>query len=195
MNKTQKTVRLGDFVENPDNPRKISDEAFARLVEKLKRVPEGLCAMRIAYMTDHPAGRRVVLSGNTRLRALKRIRGENGEAPTAWFQDITSMTEEQRRKFIVAANKSDGEWDLDALLEQYDADELAAVGLDDLIEKTTGSAAPSAADDEDIAKEATLKDFVKVHFLVSVPIAQVGDFVGLIDNLKKKGAEVDEQAN
>lgn len=160
MNKTQKTVRLGDFVENPDNPRKISDEAFARLVEK-----------------------------------LKRIRGENGEAPTAWFQDITSMTEEQRRKFIVAANKSDGEWDLDALLEQYDADELAAVGLDDLIEKTTGSAAPSAADDEDIAKEATLKDFVKVHFLVSVPIAQVGDFVGLIDNLKKKGAEVDEQAN
>lgn len=195
MSKPQKTVRLGDFVENPDNPRKISDEAFARLVEKLKRVPEGLCAMRIAYVTDHPAGRRVVLSGNTRLRALKRIRGENGEAPAAWFEDITSMTKEQRREFIVAANKSDGEWDLDRLLEQYGADELAAVGLDDLIKKTTGSAAPSAADDEDIAKEATLKDFVKVHFLVSVPIAQVGDFVGLIDDLKKKGAEVDEQAN
>lgn len=195
MSKPQKTVRLGDFVENPDNPRKISGEAFARLVEKLKRVPEGLCAMRIAYVTDHPAGRRVVLSGNTRLRALKRIRGENGEAPAAWFEDITSMTKEQRREFIVAANKSDGEWDLDRLLEQYGTDELAAVGLDDLIEKTTGSAAPSAADDDDIAKEATLKDFVKVHFLVSVPIAQVGDFVGLIDDLKKKGAEVDEQAN
>lgn len=27
MSKQQKTVRLGDFVENPDNPRKISGEA------------------------------------------------------------------------------------------------------------------------------------------------------------------------
>ena len=133
MSKPQKTVRLGDFVENPDNPRTISDEAFARLVEKLKAVPDGLTAMRIAYVTDHPAGARVVLSGNTRLRALKKIRGANGEAPAEWFQDITSMTEEQRRKFIVAANKSDGEWDLDRLLEQYGADELGELGLSDLI--------------------------------------------------------------
>lgn len=195
MNKTKKTVRLGDFVENPDNPRKISGEAFARLVEKLKRVPEGLCAMRIAYVTDHPAGRRVVLSGNTRLRALKRIRGENGEAPAAWFEDITSMTKEQRREFIVAANKTDGEWDLDRLLEQYGADELGELGLADLIEKANDAADKPGEDDDDIATEATLRDFVEVHFLVSVPIARVGDFVGIIDELKKKGAEVDEQAN
>lgn len=195
MSKPQKTVRLGDFVENPDNPRKISSEAFARLVEKLKRVPEGLCAMRIAYVTDHPAGRRVVLSGNTRLRALKRIRGENGEAPAAWFEDITSMTKEQRREFIVAANKSDGEWDLDRLLEQYGADELGELGLSDLIEKANDAADKPGEDDDDIATEATLRDFVEMHFLVSVPIAHVGDFVGIIDELKKKGAAVDEQAN
>ena len=191
------TVRLGDFVENPDNPRKISGEAFARLVEKLKRVPEGLCAMRIAYVTDHPAGRRVVLSGNTRLRALKRIRGENGEAPAAWLQDITPMTEEQRREFIVAANKSDGEWDLDRLLEQYDADELGELGLSDLIDKTLepNGSGVAATNDEKVTEEKDVKNFVRAHFLVSVPISRVGDFVGLIEALKAKGADVDEQQN
>lgn len=191
------TVRLGDFVENPDNPRTISDEAFARLVEKLKAVPDGLTAMRIAYVTDHPAGARVVLSGNTRRRALKKIRGANGEAPAEWFQDITSMTEEQRRKFIVAANKSDGEWDLDALLEQYDADELGELGLSDLIDKTLepNGSGDAATKDEKVTEEEDVKNFVRAHFLVSVPISRVGDFVGLIAALKAKGADVDEQQN
>ena len=74
-------MRLADFVENPDNPQTVTDRAFDRLVAKLERVPAGLTAKRIAYVTDHPAGKFVVLSGNKRLRALRRIHGDDFAAP------------------------------------------------------------------------------------------------------------------
>lgn len=134
-NGKDEVVRLADFVENPDNPRKIDAEAFQRLCDKLSKVPEGLTAMRIAYVTDHSAGRFVVISGNTRLRALKTLRGEDGTAPAAWFQDVTDMDEEQRRAFIVAANNSDGDWDVERLLSQYDKDELGELLNADTLDK------------------------------------------------------------
>lgn len=41
-------VKLDFFVENPDNPQTTTDEKMARLVGKLRRVPEGLAAIRVA---------------------------------------------------------------------------------------------------------------------------------------------------
>ena len=129
--KTQKqksTVKLSDFIENPDNPSTATDEEIRRLAGKLKRVPLGLTAMRIAYVTDRTdaglAGKRVVISGNKRLRCLKAAFGEDGECPAEWFADVTAMSEAERHEFIVSANVSDGSWDLDKLLAQYDRAEL-----------------------------------------------------------------------
>ena len=82
MTDTQKTVSLADFRENPDNPSKASEEEIERLAGKLKRVPLGLTAIRIAYVTDK--GGKMVISGNKRLRVLKRIYGESGEIPAEW---------------------------------------------------------------------------------------------------------------
>lgn len=112
-----KTVRLSDFTENPDNPSTATDEAFARLVEKLRRVPEGLAAQRIAYVTDHPAGKCVVIAGNKRLRALKIIRGVDGFAPAEWFEDVTAMSPEERREFVVVSNVNEGKWVAQMLVE------------------------------------------------------------------------------
>lgn len=126
-------VRLSDFVENPENPQTVTDEAFARLVEKLKRVPEGLTAKRIAYVTDHPAGRFVVLSGNKRLRALKKLHGKDGEVPSEWFEDVSRMTEAQRREFVVTENVVEGEWVASLLVSMFTKDELARlVGDEDV---------------------------------------------------------------
>lgn len=119
-----KEYKLSEFVENPDNPQTVTDEAFARLVEKIRKNPDGLRANRIAFVTDHPAGKRVVLSGNKRLRALKKIRGESAAAPAEWFQDITAMSEDERREFLVNSNICEGDWDVDKLLQQFDRDEL-----------------------------------------------------------------------
>lgn len=128
-----KEYNLAELVENPDNPQTVTDEAFERLVEKIRKNPDGLRANRIAFVTDHPAGKFVVLSGNKRLRALKRILGENGKAPAEWFQDITSMTESERREFLVNANICEGDWDVSKLLEQYERDELVGLmGADDV---------------------------------------------------------------
>ena len=124
MSEKIKEVKLFEFVENPDNPQTVTDRAFERLVGKLKRVPAGLTAKRIGYVTDHPAGKYVVLSGNKRLRALKVLRGTDGTAPAEWFQDITEMSEDQRREFIVAANICEGKWVAELLLAIVPKDEL-----------------------------------------------------------------------
>ena len=123
-------LRLGDFVENPDNPQTISDRAFDRLIGKLKRIPHGLMAKRIAYVTDHAAGKYVVLSGNKRLRALKQIYGDDYEPPADWFQDITSMSEDQRREYIVTANVAFGDWVASMLGAMFSKDELSQL-MDD----------------------------------------------------------------
>lgn len=136
MKKSQNiTVKLGEFVENPDNPSVASDEDIARLAGKLKRVPLGLTAMRIAYVADAIEGKRMVISGNKRLRVLKQAYGENGEVPSEWFADVTAMSEAERHEFIVTANVSDGEWDVDKLLAQYDKSELGELMPSEDLEK------------------------------------------------------------
>ena len=133
MKHGDKMVTLGNFVENPDNPSIASDADIERLAGKLKRVPLGLTAMRIAYVTDRPdfKGKSVVISGNKRLRVLKRAYGENGTVPADWFADVTAMSEAERHEFIVTANVSDGAWDVDKLLAQYDRSELGELMPED----------------------------------------------------------------
>lgn len=133
IEKQEKTVCLAAFREDPANVSEATEEEIQRLAGKLKRVPLGLTAMRIAYVTDAPGGGCMVLSGNKRLRCLKAAFGENGNVPAAWFQDITAMSAEERHEFRLNANISDGHWNVEKLLAQYGTDELSAAGLDDLI--------------------------------------------------------------
>ena len=64
-------MKLKELRENPNNPSYATKEELNRLAGKLKRVPLGLTAMRIAYVTDDPDGGKMVVSGNKRLRVLK----------------------------------------------------------------------------------------------------------------------------
>lgn len=125
------TINLSAFAENPDNPSTASDDAIARLMKKLRKVPDGLKASRIAYVTDYVTRKGVsmsqwlvVLSGNKRLRALKEIYGENADVPADWFQDVTPMPLAARREFIVNMNVVEGEWVASLLMQQYSRDEL-----------------------------------------------------------------------
>lgn len=124
-------MRLSDFVENPDNPQTITDRAFDRLIEKVERIPIGLTAKRIAYVTDNAAGKYVVLSGNKRLRVLKRLYGDDAEVSADWFQDITSMSKDQRDEFIVTANVVEGKWIASMLVSMFPKDELLRL-MDDV---------------------------------------------------------------
>lgn len=108
--------------------------------------------MRIAYVTDDPGGGKMVISGNKRLRVLKRAYGDDGELPDDYFQDVTAMSEAERHEFIVTANVSDGEWDLDKLLEQYDRPELNDLMGEDSINELLNSLTPTRDDDEGKSK-------------------------------------------
>jgi len=187
-------IHLSKFVENPDNPSVATDEAFARLVEKLRRVPNALAANRIAYITDDPRfpGKLLVISGNKRLRALRQILGEDGSIPLEWTEDITPMTTEQRRIFLVAANVNEGEWDRDLLKELYSAEELAPLlgeaALDQALAtvESSVSADSPAADAEMVELAITLPeaDYRRAYIaLVSINEDISKAFMELIDGL------------
>ena len=138
-------IPLASFVENPDNPSQATDEAFARLVDKIRRVPQGLAANRLAYVTDDPRfpGLKMVLSGNKRLRALRAIYGEDASIPAGWTEDITPMTTEQRRIYLVSANVVEGEWDAELMRELYTEDELAPLMGEAALADLMAAASPS----------------------------------------------------
>ena len=149
-NEQKATVRLSLFREDPDNVSEATDEEIRRLAGKLKRVPMGLTAMRIAYVTDAPGGGCMVISGNKRLRCLKAAYGEDGEVPAEWFQDVTSMSEAERHEFRLNANVSDGHFNLDKLLAQYGAEELTEAGLAELLESVPEEEKQGEADPDDV---------------------------------------------
>ena len=155
-------MKLSELVENPDNPQEVTDAAFEKIVRLVEKNPIGLTADRIAYVTDHAAGKRVVLSGNKRLRALKKVYGENAEVPDEWFQDITSMSEDQRNEFIVDANVNDGKFVTSKLLAMYDRERLeewvSADRIGDLIAvvESSPSAPASASADGEAAETVKL---------------------------------------
>ena len=181
-----RTVRLGKFREDPDNLSAATDEEIARLAGKLKRVPLGLTAMRIAYVTDAPGGGCMVVSGNKRLRCLKAAYGEDGEVPAEWFQDITAMSEAERHEFRLNANISDGHFDLDKLLAQYDTAELSEAGLDELLEEVADESGEEAAGLNDIYS----KNIEAPHYEITGECPTVSE---LVDKTKadELSAEID----
>jgi DNA modification methylase len=104
--------------ENPDNPRTITDAKFQQLIESVKNFPQMLEARPIAFKTGY-----VVLGGNMRLRACKAA-----GLKQVWAIDLSGLTEEQQREFIIKDNVGYGAWDWEAI--QADWPEAEEWGLD-----------------------------------------------------------------
>lgn len=128
-------VKLSEFVENPDNPQTVTDEAFADLVESVRRDEAMLAANRIAFATDYVSpisgvnhsGVKIVIAGNKRLRALKKIKGEDALVPAEWFFDLTPLGIEARRRWLVRSNVQTGDWETELLMKLYSTDELKSL--------------------------------------------------------------------
>ncbi len=104
---------------NPNNPRVIRDEKFKKLVKSIKEFPEMLEARPVVVNPDM-----VVLGGNMRLKALREAGVE--EAPVY----VASWDEVKQRQFIIKDNVGFGEWDWDALANEWNEEELQEWGLD-----------------------------------------------------------------
>lgn len=105
---------------NPSNPRNISEEAFQKLVQSIKDFPEMLQIRPIVIDKNF-----IILGGNMRFKAAV----EAGLEIVPVIQ-VTNWTDKKKKEFIIKDNISGGEWDLEALLNEWDAADLEEWGLD-----------------------------------------------------------------
>ena len=70
----------------------------------------------------------VVLGGNMRLTALKHLGYK--EVPDAWVKRADELTEDEKKRFIIADNVGFGDWDYEALANEWDTEQLSDWGLD-----------------------------------------------------------------
>jgi DNA modification methylase len=119
MMKTE-IVKIGDVKINPNNPRLIKDDKFAKLVQSIKDLPQMLDIRPIVVNSDM-----VVLGGNMRLKACK-------EAGLKQVPIIIAdnLTEDQQREFLIKDNVSGGEWDWQMIANDWDTWQLEEWGLD-----------------------------------------------------------------
>ena len=113
-------TKISDIKFNPNNPRLIKDDKFAKLVKSIKEFPEMLNIRPIVVNKDM-----IILGGNMRFKACKEAGLK--EIPVIIADNLT---EEQEREFLIKDNTSGGEWDFEMLANEWDAEQLEEWGLD-----------------------------------------------------------------
>ena len=116
-------MKLSEIKANPNNPRVIKDDKFAKLVKSIKEFPKMMELRPMVINTDN-----IVLGGNMRLKALKELGYK--EIPDTWVKRAEDLTDEEQRRFIIADNVGFGEHDWEMLANEWDVEELEEWGLD-----------------------------------------------------------------
>lgn len=112
-----------DLHNLPENPRSISPKGMKRLVESIKI--NGFYEHRPLAIVERD-GLLVVLDGNQRLKAAKKLRLK--EVPTVLYIDTTP---EDEREIILRGNINNGEWDQNILKTEdiFQGIDYDAIGL------------------------------------------------------------------
>lgn len=113
-------ISISKIKANPNNPRIIKDDKFAKLVKSIQEFPKMLELRPIVVNDDM-----IVLGGNMRLKACKEAGLK--EVPVIKASDLT---EEQQKEFIIKDNVGFGEWDWNDLANNWEAEKLEEWGLD-----------------------------------------------------------------
>lgn len=115
--------KLTELKELPNNPRKITKEALETLKKSIKHNPDYFEARPI-ILSDR-TGELVIIAGNQRYKAAKELGLD--QAPTV---TLKHLTEEREREIIIRDNVSNGDWDWDALANEWDEIQLVNWGLE-----------------------------------------------------------------
>ncbi len=113
-------ISISKIKANPNNPRIIKDDKFAKLVKSIQEFPKMLELRPIVVNDDM-----IVLGGNMRLKACKEAGLK--EVPII---KASELTEEQQKEFIIKDNVGFGEWDWNDLANNWEAEKLEEWGLD-----------------------------------------------------------------
>lgn len=144
-------MKLTDIKYNSKNPKIIKKDKFFKLVNSILEFPKMMELRPMVYDEEN-----IVQGGNMRSKALLHIKSEGkekalkhlesvgksknisffeslflkGEIPDNWTKKACDLTEEEKRRFVIADNIGFGEWDWDALANEWDSGKLDDCGLD-----------------------------------------------------------------
>ena len=122
LNQQKILMKLKDIKANPNNPRVLRDDKFAKLKQSISEFPKML-SLRPMVIDEN----NMILGGNMRLRALQDL--GYTEIDDAWVKRSSDLTEEEKQRFIIADNVAFGEWDWDTLANDWDAEQLSDWGF------------------------------------------------------------------
>jgi site-specific DNA-methyltransferase (adenine-specific) len=111
---------ITEIKPNPNNPRLIKDHKFKQLVKSIQDFPQMLELRPIVIDENN-----MVLGGNMRLKAC--LEAGLTDVPVI---HANNLSEEKKKEFIVKDNVGYGEWDWDALANEWDTELLTEWGLD-----------------------------------------------------------------
>lgn len=193
-------MKLSALKTNPNNPRLIKDDKFFKLVNSILEFPK---MMELRPMVCDEEN--IIQGGNMRSKALLHIKSEgkekalkhlesvgkpenislfeslflNGEIPDNWAKKACDLTEEEKRRFVIADNIGFGKWDNDILTNEWDSEELEAWGMDlpvsiEELEKYSGSDEKFEADMKNLndsnCQLPIVPDFFESHECFIIPI-------------------------
>ena len=110
------TRKLNELSKWNKNPRKITKKQAEQLAQSIGKF--GLC-QPIVVNADG-----TIIGGHQRFAILKKLRYESVDVT---FPDC-QLTEEEASELALRLNKNGGEWDYDILANQFDVEDLLAVG-------------------------------------------------------------------
>jgi hypothetical protein len=137
-------VKTKDIIPNENNPRILKDDKFKKLIQSIKDFPEMLEIRPIVVNNEM-----MILGGNMRLKAIQEIGIK--EVPIIKAENLT---EQQQREFLIKDNVGFGEWDWDALANDWEYKELVDWALD----------VPKMLDPEQFGEDFSLADGDKSPF-------------------------------
>lgn len=177
-------VKLSQIQVNGANPRTISKEMFSKLINSILVLPKMLDLRPIVVdntMTALGGNMRLraltTIADMTEAEVADTLNGcrdfhKKTEAeqqllldywarwkdrPTAPVLKASELSDEEQREFIIKDNVGYGEWDMDALANEWDAEDLNGWGLD-LWEDKTGNGSGSDTSHQNSAPESSLFD-------------------------------------
>lgn len=106
-----------------NNPRTISEEQLQKLKESIQKNPDYFEARPI-ILSDR-TGDLVIIAGNQRYDACVQLGIK--QVPTVLIQNLT---EDRERKIIIRDNVNNGDWNWNALVDNWNTEELKDWGMD-----------------------------------------------------------------
>jgi DNA modification methylase len=117
-------MKITELKLNPENPQKFKKKDLKKLKNSISEFPK---MMELRPLVFDPETM-FVLGGNKRLICIQELGME--EIPDTWIKSAADLTEEEKKRFIIADNVGFGEWDFEMLGEMYEIENLEEWGID-----------------------------------------------------------------